>query len=272
MISRRDFIAGTACTLGCGHASAGDVHRTFLCATPDVPDSRIEPSATLNASRVAYRRAAPDPKLLWKISDGATPGTGLITLNVHFVNGTSAEHEAVANLAAGWTKGRLGRRIAFRFGRPARQSQVRVGFNGGSGNVSSIGRSSLTKGSHEPTVNLDKLLGSGEQETQRAVLHEFGHVLGLHHEHQHPKAGIVWNKKVVRAEMHKRHWSDAKIQANIFDHLSRNCTCIGDPEPDPNSIMLYPFPASWVRSGIGSAYNIDISARDRACLVREYRV
>ena len=213
-------------------------------------------------------RAVPDPDLLWRRLDGVTPNTGLITLDVHFVNGSSAEQNAVANLAADWTKGRLGRRVAFRFGRPARRSQIRVGFNDGGGNVSSIGRDSLTKDSHDRTVNFDKLLASGDRETRRAVLHEFGHVLGLHHEHQHPKAGIVWNKEVVRADMHKLHWSDAKIQANIFDHLSRNCTCIGDPKPDPHSIMLYPFPATWVRSGSGSAYNSTISARDRACLVR----
>ena len=271
MISRRTFMAATVCTLGCSHASARSDHRTFLCATPDVPNNRIRRSARPEFPYFAPARAVPDPKLLWKASDGVTPDTGLITLNVHFVNGTGAEQDAVASLAAEWTKGRLGRRIAFRFGRPARHSQVRVGFNGGGGNVSSIGRDSLAKDPRDRTVNFDKLLALGDRETRRAVLHEFGHVLGLHHEHQHPRGGIVWNKDIVRADMHRLRWSDAKIQENIFDHLSRDCTCIGDREPDPHSIMLYPVPAAWVRSGIGSAYNTDISARDKACLVREYR-
>jgi hypothetical protein len=29
------------------------------------------------------------------------------------------------------------------------------------------------------------------------VIHEFGHALGLIHEHQNPSGGIQWNKPVV---------------------------------------------------------------------------
>jgi hypothetical protein len=32
---------------------------------------------------------------------------------------------------------------------------------------------------------------------RRVVLHEFGHVLGLQHEHQNPNAGIKWKLKAV---------------------------------------------------------------------------
>ena len=40
-------------------------------------------------------------------------------------------------------------------------------------------------------------LNTDEREFRRAVLHEFGHVLGLVHEYQNPNADIPWNKAAV---------------------------------------------------------------------------
>ncbi|KAK7984395.1 hypothetical protein PG989_011797 [Apiospora arundinis] len=48
-----------------------------------------------------------------------------------------------------------------------------------------------------PTMCLS-LQGLGRDEKQQVVLHEFGHALGLHHQHQHPDSGIKWNEEKLK--------------------------------------------------------------------------
>lgn len=45
----------------------------------------------------------------------------------------------------------------------------------------------------------------GHEKFQRTVLHEFGHALGMDHEHQHPDANIPWNLDAIRAELMIRY-------------------------------------------------------------------
>lgn len=265
MISRRHFIAGACCALHVGKAAACVPRRVFLCATPDVVVQRPTPRVRVYGRLWRpVARATPDPRLLWRESDGATPNTGLITLNVAFLNGTSSDHRLVRKTAAEWMSGRLGGRVAFRFDAPVVQSHIRLGFRAGLGNVSEIGRDSLKVQASAHTMNLDDV-------TPRGIRHEFGHALGLHHEHQHPAAGIIWNKPVVLQYTRSVGWSDAKTEENIFKHFSKDCACIGDPKPDWQSVMVYPFPADWTLNRHASPDNQQISARDRACLEREYR-
>ncbi|HKG84980.1 MAG TPA: hypothetical protein VKB16_17765, partial [Beijerinckiaceae bacterium] len=57
----------------------------------------------------------------------------------------------------------------------------------------------------------------------RPVLHEFGHVLGLRHEHHHPASGIVWNKPVVYRELRQQFgWSKAMVDSNIFERFTQD--------------------------------------------------
>lgn len=267
MMGRRHFIAGACCALAPGGAAARGTAPTFLCATPDV-ETHESPSGAQTHDRhgrvIARVGASPDHALLWSRDHGATPGTGRITLDIAFLNGSARDHATVAHTAAEWTRGKLGRRIAFRFGRPVKGSHIRVKFRDGVGNLSDIGTQALLRGPHEPTVHFADV-------ERRAILHEFGHVLGLHHEHQNPNSGIVWNRPYVLAQTAAFGWSAHKTEVNIFDRLSRDCTCIGDPKADFRSIMAYPFPEAWTLNGVSMAQNTSISARDRGCLEREYR-
>ena len=202
---------------------------------------------------------------LWKPEDGATPHSGKITLNVCFLNGSNADHDTVRKLAPQWTQGRLGNRVVFRFDAPARSSQIRIRFRGRGASVTSLGREALKKTKHEETMHLSVV-------DQRDILHEFGHALGLSHEHQHPESGIRWNKRVVIGDLKREAgWTAEMCEKQIFEHLSKNCTCIGDPKPDPLSIMLYPIRKSWTLDHKGTRHNTTISERDHQCLEREYR-
>ena len=66
------------------------------------------------------------------------------------------------------------------------------------------------------------------------IQHEFGHAIGLQHEHQHPSIGIQWNKKVVIADMAKQGWTQEMVEHNIFDRYATNYACVGDPAFNPN--------------------------------------
>ena len=61
---------------------------------------------------------------------------------------------------------------------------------------------------------------SDDDELQRVVLHEFGHALGLIHEHQNPQGGIDWNEPAVIADLSgpPNNWDEATIRHNVLDH------------------------------------------------------
>jgi hypothetical protein len=93
--------------------------------------------------------------------------------------------------------------------------------------------------------------------------HEFGHAIGLAHEHQSPQGGIVWNEAVVIREMAKspNFWDADTTRHNILRKYAANQ--VNGTAFDPDSIMLYFFPAEWTRNGVGTEANEVLSRLDR---------
>ena len=79
---------------------------------------------------------------------------------------------------------------------------ILIDFKEGGGNTSLIGtdsRDSALSGTR--SMNLGKIVASNpEEKRRRAILHEFGHALGVVHEQSSPLAGIAWIKDVVYRE------------------------------------------------------------------------
>ena len=80
---------------------------------------------------------------------------------------------------------------------------------------------------------------------ERVVLHEFGHVLGAEHEHQHPDAGIPWDEEAVLRYYTDRGHSEAFIRQNILD--SYQASDFSFLDYDPLSIMHYDVPNEHTR-------------------------
>lgn len=94
------------------------------------------------------------------------------------------------------------------------------------------------------------------------IIHEFGHALGMVHEHQNPEGGIEWNEAAVLSYFSggPNYWSDKQIRDNVLDKYSSNL--LNASTYDPQSIMLYAFPASLTLNGVGTTANSIMSPTD----------
>lgn len=174
------------------------------------------------------------------------------TLRVRFIGGTAAQR-AVAQEQAGWWSAVAN--LKFEFG-DAPDAEIRVAFDPSDGAWSYIGTDCRDIPLNQPTMNLGFLDGG-------TAAHEFGHAIGLAHEHQNPAGGIRWNEPVVIREMAKspNFWDEQKTRHNILAKYAADQ--VNGTAFDPESIMLYFFPSTWTLNGIGTKANDVLSATDR---------
>jgi hypothetical protein len=98
---------------------------------------------------------------------------------------------------------------------------------------------------------------------QGVVLHEFGHAIGMIHEHQNPLGGIQWNRDNVIRDLSgpPNSWDLATIEHNIFRRYDREH--INGTEVDKKSIMLYAIPSHWTLDSFQSDPNDLLSDVDK---------
>jgi len=174
------------------------------------------------------------------------------TLHVKFLGGTSGEQTTAREQAGWWMEVA---NIQFVFDNVP-DAEIRIAFNTDDGAWSYIGTDCREIPADQPTMNLGFLDGG-------TAAHEFGHAIGLAHEHQNPKGGIQWNEEVIFRELAKppNSWTEEMIRHNVLEKYSADQ--IMGTEFDPDSIMLYFFPASWTLNGIGTTQNDVLSLMDK---------
>ncbi len=175
------------------------------------------------------------------------------TLRVRFIDGTPAEQK-IAREQAGWWSQVANLRFDFN---NAPNAEIRIKFDPNDGAWSYVGTDSRSIPANEPTMNLGFLDGG-------TAAHEFGHAIGLAHEHQNPAGGIQWNEPVVIREMAKspNFWDEATTRHNILRKYRADQ--VNGTGFDPESIMLYFFPSSWTLNGIATKANEVLSRLDQA--------
>ncbi len=273
MLTRRSFSLTLLGALGTTSFSIGEglaQPTEFICATKD-PESVKFAIDDLSANEVNRPQFETNRRTFditdfgvaflphrWRRSDGSKPNSGIIELGVAFLNGGSGQHEIFSAAVKNWTDSEVGQYISFDFSAPADKAPIRVTFDA-KGNWSHVGRGNLSVPKSAPTMNIQNMQPD-------VIIHEMGHALGLHHEHNHPKANIDWDKDAVKREMAALGWSAADCETNIFAKYDDRYVCIGSPSFDKHSIMIYPIPTRWTKNGFSATPSSNISQGDRKCL------
>ena len=128
------------------------------------------------------------------------------------------------------------------------EAELRIGFRHGQGSWSYIGKDALRAGQSERTMNFGWRINAPGPNGLDTALHEIGHAIGFHHEHQNPNAGIVWDEEAVYdyfARTQRPPWNRAKTNSNVLDKIDP--LTVDGSDWDPNSIMHYPFQRGLIR-------------------------
>jgi hypothetical protein len=198
---------------------------------------------------LAQGRAAVMKHAQWQTGD---------TITIRFLSGSPQLQRRVRTVANEWTKFA---NLTFEFV-PRAPSDIRIAFVQDNSAWSRLGTTCRAIREPEPTMNFGWLTdASSDADLRRTVLHEFGHAIGLIHEHQNPyPQHIKWNTAAVKADLSRKGWSDRDIEDNIFKHYNKDDVRATDF--DPLSIMLYPIPKSWT-DGFSCDLNRELSEKDK---------
>jgi hypothetical protein len=146
------------------------------------------------------------------------------TVRVRFLEGDPELQKRVQRVAEEWTGPDMAN-LTWQFGDDP-DADVRVAFEQGNGSWSYLGTMCQQIPAPEPTMNYGWLTpDSGDDELHRVVAHEFGHALGLIHEHQNPDTPIDWNRE--------QHVQALRPQRGV-DHAHR--PAVDHDVPDPGQL------------------------------------
>lgn len=145
-------------------------------------------------------------------------------------------------------------------------AHIRILLTNVGGCNSKLGTDALPVDPNEKTMNIDTNFFYYRGEFYDVLLsstiqHEFGHAIGLMHEHFY-KNQIAWNREVVYKEVEQsNHWSKEDIDYQIFRQFDGIYT--NGFQYDKLSIMHYGFPAHWTLNKTEIKPNYTISEKDK---------
>lgn len=180
-------------------------------------------------------------------------------LYVAFTDGNPLVQQKVIQVAKEWEKYCGVEFILINSVNGAIEPDITISFKE-KGSMSLVGKDSKTK---VPSMNLGWLTpATSDEEYHRVVLHEFGHALGLVHEHQNPKNNISWNKETVYAYYWQKFgWPKQVTYYNFFEKYKENE--MNSSNFDSLSIMMYEIPKEFTTNGFHTVANTQLSETDK---------
>jgi serralysin len=226
---------------------------------PKPSTSRTKISSDGSVIGISQAPLAGIPDRMWN------PGQ---TLRVRMTGGSALVRSKVRQFAEEWTKYA---NIRFAFVDDSQPAEIKIDFGSDGFSWSVIGRNALLIPFNFSTMHFGWLTdNTPNAEFRGVVLHEFGHALGLIHEHLSPVAGIQWDKEKVYAFFNSvtPPWNRGMVDSEVFAVYSASSTNFS--QFDPTSIMEYAFPASLTLNGVGIPGNTNLSAIDKQYIARWY--
>ncbi|KAF5309134.1 hypothetical protein D9619_012806 [Psilocybe cf. subviscida] len=195
------------------------------------------------------------------------------TITYAFMPQASKRHEwgedKVHNIVKEWS---LYANITFEHVQDAEDALVRITFDRSDGSWSLTGRKLIKeRPRYQPTMNLGGVerINKVQESDVGTILHEFGHVLGLKHEHQSPLRNDVFRMNRQYAFKKPRGLSAEFGEEQILRPYNSNEE---DNYTDLNltSIMMYFMPAAQNDKGIKIKPNNKLSDYDKAFMLIHY--
>lgn len=216
-----------------------------VCFDKILPNQIFRPiSGRMMSLDIGKTRAAFQMEKLWPTGS---------TITIRFLGGSRDQHDMVERHAMEWTRYA---NLNFEFSHSYR-AKVRIAF-ADDGAWSYVGKDALGIPSNQPTMNFGWL-------DKGVIQHEFGHMIGMIHEHQNPRSNpIQWNKPAVNRALGgpPNNWDQPTIDHNMYNKY--NVNQINGSHFDRESVMLYSFPTNWTLNGFHSEPNESISEVDKA--------
>ncbi|WP_281233441.1 matrixin family metalloprotease [Flavobacterium gelatinilyticum] len=190
------------------------------------------------------------------------------TIRIKFLNGNKFLQNKVKQFANEWTEYA---NLKFEWVETDEDADIKIGFKwkNNRGSWSTIGNNCQNVAQDNASMNFGWFdANTSDTEFSRTTIHEFGHALGLAHEHMSPFIKIEWNKPVVYAHYAKQGWNEKKVDFNVFSQL--------DPSKadyslfDNQSIMLYFFSPDFTLNKLKFPKNTILSTMDKEGIAAMY--
>jgi len=210
------------------------------------PIPKINSDGSLSTTGVIRQGLVAATEKMWNPGD-------VITVYLSTSNGSERMRERVIHYAREWERYA---NIKFDFISDFTAARIKVGFKSSGQSWSWVGRDVLDNPFKKYTMNFGSFDHSTtEIELSRTIIHEFGHALGFHHEHQSPASPLQWDlPKTYKYFKDNNNWSEDEVNRNVINRYSQSNTNYSGY--DRMSIMHYFFPEALLlnSSSVGGSY------------------
>ena len=192
------------------------------------------------------------------------------TIKIKFLNGDTFFRNKVKQFAAPWL---TYANIYYQWVGDNEYADIKIGFKipNQSGSWSYLAKDCLAIPQNQPSMHFGWFeYNTSDAEFSRVVTHEFGHALGLIHEHSQPNATISWNMTNIYEyyRINAPSWKKEQIDYNYLYKYSATET--NSSTYDPQSIMMYGYPASFTNNGVSLPWNYYLSSNDKSFIATVY--
>jgi hypothetical protein len=159
------------------------------------------------------------------------------TLRISFLNGTCPWHkQAIVATACHWLRYA---NLHFKLVNDGdSQAEIRICTDVAEDiNYSVLGNQSLNETDESMAIGA-KL---SDPRFEAIVLHEFGHALGMDHEHQHPQANIPWDLAALRPLLREILAKEVDDQEALEEAIEDELATQFLPVPDDGTRLLLPY-------------------------------